>query len=79
MLPISAHIIAERPGGIESDGYITSAGFSPTLNRGVALGMIRGGDRRMGEIVSIRTPAGIRKAKIVNPAAYDPEGERLRA
>jgi len=79
VLPISAHIIAERPGGIESDGYITSAGFSPTLNRGVALGMIRGGDRRMGEIVSIRTPAGIRKAKIVNPAAYDPEGERLRA
>jgi sarcosine oxidase subunit alpha len=60
-----------------SEGYVTSAGFSPTLGRGVALAMVRAGQARMGEIVAIATPGGVARARIAQPCAYDPEGARL--
>jgi sarcosine oxidase subunit alpha len=61
-----------------SEGYITSAGHSPILGRSVALGMVRAGRARLGEIMTIVT--GVNKGmsvRIAAPDAYDPKGERL--
>lgn len=78
ILPIGMHVAVSRDDGtFESDGYITSTGYSPVLSRGVALGMIRHGESRIGETVLIRGAAGIHQARVVRPAAYDPQGERL--
>jgi sarcosine oxidase subunit alpha len=78
-LPIGAHLGAPgAPAG--SEGYVTSTGFSPTLGRGVALGMVKSGTSRVGEELTILTAdrkGG--RVRIVPPCAYDPEGERLRA
>lgn len=62
-----------------SEGYVTSAGFSPILERGVALGMVRSGRARHGE--ELRIVSGEdegRRVRITAPGAYDPTGERLR-
>ena len=56
-------------------GYVTSAGFSPALGRGVALGMVQGGRERLGEEL-VLADCG-RRVRIVPPAAYDPTGARL--
>jgi hypothetical protein len=33
----------------------------------------------MGEILTIRTLSGLQKATVVEPCAFDPQGERLNA
>jgi sarcosine oxidase subunit alpha len=76
-LPIGAHVRG-RSAEVPSDGYVTSSGFSPILGRGVALGMVRGGAARHGEVVILACPDRERRARITAPGAYDPEGERLR-
>ena len=75
-LPLGAHLrfAAARTG---SDGYVTSSGFSPTLNRGVSLAMVKAGRSRVGEIVHVLTARGPVAARITAPGAYDPTGERL--
>jgi sarcosine oxidase subunit alpha len=60
-----------------SEGYVTSAGFSPVLGRDVALGMVKGGRSRLGEIIRVLCPAGPRLARIIKPGVYDPTGARL--
>lgn len=75
-LPIGCHV---RGAGADtpSDGFVTSSGYSPTLGRGVALGMVRGGAARRGETVVLVCDGGARRATITAPGAYDPKGERL--
>jgi len=76
-LPIGAQL--RSPGmGASSEGYITSAAFSPSLGRWVALAMVRGGRGRHGEILNVLGDK-LRHAKITAPGAYDVGGERLRA
>jgi sarcosine oxidase, subunit alpha len=75
-LPVGAHIAL--PGSKCSDGYITSAGYSPTLQRWVALAMIRGGRGHEGEVVRILSDSFSHTAKIAPLCAYDPDGARLR-
>lgn len=77
VLPIGAHLrsLADNSG---SDGYVTSSGYSETLGRGVALGMIKRGASRQGEVLSVVTgPAAGLRVRIVPPCAYDVEGARL--
>jgi sarcosine oxidase subunit alpha len=75
-LPIGSHV-APRAGEQGSGGYVTSSCFSPTLGRGVAMGMVLGGHGRLGETVMVLTDHGQRPAEVVTLAAYDPSGERL--
>ena len=58
-------------------GRVTSTYFSPTLNRGIAMGLVERGPDRMGEVVTFKG-AGMQsyKAKIVSPVFYDPDGEK---
>lgn len=73
-----AHIV--RPGAegeIGSDGWITSAAWSPTLSAPVALAMIDRGFARMGEEVRVWNLGHWREARVVEPCRYDPQGARL--
>ena len=71
VLPLGAHLGTAG----DSQGFVTSSGYSDTLARGVALGMVRGGRTRIGEHLPLLGLS--RTVEIVEPAAYDPEGLRL--
>ncbi|WP_407496140.1 sarcosine oxidase subunit alpha family protein [Pseudooceanicola sp. MF1-13] len=58
-------------------GRVTSTYFSPTLSRGIAMGLVRHGPDRMGEILRFNTVDGAMiAARIVDPVFYDKEGTR---
>jgi sarcosine oxidase subunit alpha len=60
-----------------TQGRVTSTYWSPTLERGIALGLVRHGPDRMGEVLEFgRTDGGSVSARIVSPVVYDPEGEK---
>lgn len=71
------HVIGESDR--VSQGWVTSAGYSPTLKRHVALAMIAGGTARIGETVTIFDHGKTFKARIAEPCALDKEGARLNA
>jgi len=58
-------------------GRVTSTYFSPTLGRGIAMGLIRRGPERMGEVVEFpKVGGGSVMARIVDPVFYDKDGEK---
>ncbi len=60
-----------------TQGRVTSTYHSPTLGRGIAMGLVRHGPDRMGEVLEFTNgKAGTVKARIVSPVFYDPEGEK---
>lgn len=59
------------------DGRVTSSYNSVTLGHPVALGVLKNGKARLGEIVKIYDLDGVREAEIVAPCFYDPKGEKL--
>ncbi len=78
-LPTGAHAVERVAGVRRSLGYVTSSYFSPTLQRPIALALIAGGAKRMGEDLTIWHLGAERKARVVSPVALDPEGTRLHA
>jgi sarcosine oxidase subunit alpha len=70
----AAHASAPAP----TEGYVTSACFSPNLGRWVALGLVRDGRSRIGERVHVFDNGQIQAAVIAAPGTFDPAGERLR-
>ncbi|MEJ6394910.1 sarcosine oxidase subunit alpha family protein [Gymnodinialimonas sp. 2305UL16-5] len=60
-----------------TEGRVTSSYYSPTLSRGIAMGLVHNGPNRMGEILDF-VDLGNKsiRAKIVSPVFYDPEGEK---
>ena len=61
-----------------TDGWITSAAFSPTLDRHIALGVLRGGRSRLGEILTACDEAARYHVRAVSPVFYDPDNQKLR-
>ncbi|MHA6262464.1 sarcosine oxidase subunit alpha family protein [Arenibacterium sp. CAU 1754] len=61
-------------------GYITSAGFSPTLGHMLALGFLKNGRQRHGDTVKmVDHLRGIETlCQITDPVVFDPEGGRVR-
>ncbi len=61
-------------------GRITSTYFSPTLKKGIAMGLLRHGPKRMGEVVEFGTfkdgVKGTLKARVVDPVFFDKDGEK---
>lgn len=78
-LATGAHGVERTSGGKRSLGYVTSSYFSPTLGRPIALGLIEGGASRSGDVIDIQHLGKVRRARIVPPCAFDPEGARLNA
>ncbi len=87
VLPDGSYALAEgvnENGQRNTQGRVTSTYYSPTLGRGIAMGLVLRGPDRMGEVIEFNTtkpaakgeaPKTI-KARIVSPVFYDPEGEK---
>ena len=86
VLPDGAYAIAEGEnanGQRNTQGRVTSTYFSPTLGRGIAMGLVLHGPDRMGEVLEFARTArdpdsNLRtvEARIVSPVFYDPDGEK---
>ena len=80
VLEDGAYAIAEGTnanGQGNTQGRVTSTYYSPTLGRGIAMGLVHKGPERMGEVISFtKIGASPVPAKIVSPVFYDPEGEK---
>jgi sarcosine oxidase subunit alpha len=79
MLVAGAHGVETANGKHRSIGYVTSSYMSPNLKRPIGLGLIERGMSRHGEVIDVRHMGEIRKARIVEPCAFDKEGARLHA
>lgn len=81
-LVAGAHLVTGRAGtrsGIASEGYVTSARFSPMLGHYIALGLLARGRARHGTMVRVFSGRHEFEAEVVPPAFYDPMGRRLDA
>jgi len=56
---------------------VTSACFSPTLQRVIGLGLLECGFERKGETVTVFDQGRTFNVRITDPAFYDPSGERM--
>ncbi len=81
-LSAGAHLYNENDPAtrVNNQGYVTSVGYSPTLKSWLALGFLKDGRARHGEIV--RLDDGLRgrrvACRVVHPVFHDPQGEKLR-
>ncbi|HEX5128769.1 MAG TPA: glycine cleavage T C-terminal barrel domain-containing protein, partial [Usitatibacter sp.] len=58
-------------------GHVTSSYFSAFLDRSIALALVKGGRKRMGEKVEVPLADGrVLRATIASPVFVDPEGAR---
>ena len=80
VLPDGAYAVCEGEnanGQRNTIGRVTSTYFSPTLNRGIAMGLVAQGPERMGEILNFPDLSGNEvKVKLVDPVFYDKNGDR---
>ncbi len=62
-------------------GYVTSACYSPNLQSYIAIGFLKSGETRMGDVLRAASPltGDDTEVEIVSAHFVDPEGERLRA
>jgi sarcosine oxidase subunit alpha len=80
VLPDGAYATApghNANGQRKTQGRVTSTYHSPTLGRGIAMGLVHRGPDRMGEVLGFpKLDGGIVKARIVDPVFYDKDGEK---
>ncbi len=76
-----AQIVAEVSPmqGTPALGHVTSSYMSPTLGRSFAMALVVDGRARMGQTLYATGMEGALPVKIVEPAFYDKEGQRLDA
>jgi sarcosine oxidase subunit alpha len=60
-----------------TDGWVTSACFSPTLERYIALAMLRDGRKHHGKSITVYDQGRQYGARVVAPVFYDPQNTRL--
>jgi sarcosine oxidase subunit alpha len=60
-------------------GRVTSARYSPTLERSIGLGWVKSDHTAVGSILNLRTNGHLAQATVVNVPFYDPEGKRVRS
>jgi sarcosine oxidase subunit alpha len=82
-VPAGAHLMTKgtKVSGANDQGYVTSACYSPNLGHHIALGFLKAGDARLGEVIRLVSPlTGVNHdVEVVSAHFLDPEGERLRA
>ena len=82
VLPEGAQVTADEPDGrppVPMIGHVTSAYYSASIGRSIALALIKSGRERMGAKVRIPLAGTTVTATVCAPVFYDPEGARLRA
>jgi sarcosine oxidase subunit alpha len=79
VLEEGAQIVADPGAAIPMPmlGHVTSAYWSATLDRSIALALVAGGSKRRGERLFVPMPDRAIPVTIVDPVFYDPKGERL--
>ena len=79
LLDEGAQIVADPSQSIPMTmlGHVTSSYRSAACGHSIALALLSGGERWMGQNVSITTPGGFTKGWICAPVFVDPKGERL--
>jgi sarcosine oxidase subunit alpha len=58
-------------------GHVTSSYHSACLGRSIALALVAGGRKRLGQTLYAPMPSGAVPVQVVSPVFYDPEGKRL--
>ncbi|MCX7565024.1 sarcosine oxidase subunit alpha family protein [Sulfitobacter sp. F26169L] len=80
VLPDGAYAVGEgtnENGQRNMIGRVTSSYHSPTLGKGIAMGLVHNGPDRMGEVLEFPgTDGKTYSARIVDPVFYDKEGEK---
>ncbi len=80
VLPDGAYAVTDgrnANGQRNVEGRVTSTYHSPTLGRGIALGLVAHGPERMGEVLNFpETDGTVIRARIVSPVFYDPENRK---
>jgi sarcosine oxidase subunit alpha len=79
VLPEGGQIVADAraPVPVPMLGHVTSSYFSASLGRSIALALIKGGRRRLGEKVEVPLADGRAIGAIIStPVFIDPEGAR---
>ena len=80
VVPDGSYIVAEgmnANGQRNVQGRVTSTYHSPTLKRGIAMGLLKHGPSRMDEVVEFNTVAGgTVKAKVRDTVFFDKDGEK---
>ncbi|MDQ0321427.1 sarcosine oxidase subunit alpha [Pararhizobium capsulatum DSM 1112] len=77
-----AHLLREgaKPSTINDQGYVSSAGFSPTLGHDIALAFLKSGRERYGERIVVwdRLKNEETVAEVCDPVFVDPESTKLK-
>ena len=80
VLPEGSYALADglnANGQGNTQGRVTSTYYSPTLKKGIAMGLVHNGPDRMGEVIAFNAiGAAPVKARIVDPVFYDKDGEK---
>jgi len=80
VIPDGAYAVAfgkNANGQRNVQGRVTSTYHSPTLGRGIAMGLVHKGPDRMGDVLEFpKTDGSSVKARIVDPVFYDKAGEK---
>jgi sarcosine oxidase, subunit alpha len=80
VIPDGAYAVAPGVNGNgqrNTEGRVTSTYYSPTLKRGIAMGLVKHGPSRMGQTVEFpKVGGGSVIARIVDPVFYDKDGEK---
>lgn len=83
VLPEGTQLTATPPTGqrpFPMLGHVTSSYWSPTLNRSIAMALVKGGRAlKGGKITASISEGKAVSCQVVDPVFYDKEGERLRA
>jgi sarcosine oxidase subunit alpha len=76
-----AHLLLgeNRQPPAKTDGWVTSSCYSPNLKRHIGLGVLSGGQRRLGEIVTVIDQQKTCNARVVSMVFLDPENQRLKS
>jgi sarcosine oxidase subunit alpha len=61
----------------KSLGHVSSACYSATLGRSIALALIAGGRSRIGQTLHVPMPRGPIAVQVTSPVFYDPGGARI--
>jgi len=81
VLEEGAQLVADpsAPIPVPTLGHVTSSYWSATLNRSIALALVRDGRARIGSRLSVSMPNGPIAVDVVQPIFFDPKGERIDA
>ncbi len=79
VLEEGAQIVADPAQSIPMKmiGHVTSAYWSETLGRSIALALVAGGHARLGETLYLPMPGQVVRAKVSGMVFFDPAGARL--